>query len=351
MPEPETIPDNLQRYSRQIRFPPLGLKGQQRLSRSAMLLVGCGALGSVIADLLVRAGVGRIRIVDRDFPEWHNLQRQVLYSEADVEAGLPKAVVAASRLAEVNSSVAIEPVVADLNHGNIGALAANMNLVVDGTDNFETRFLINDYALESGTPWIYGGCLGAEGQTMTIIPGETPCLHCLMSDGPPPPGTTPGCDTAGIVGPVVNLVAALQSMEAIKLLSGNAAAVNRDLTVVDLWSGRLRHMNLDRLSEQNECPACQAGRRAWLSGEQASRTAVLCGRDAVQIRGQRDGALDLEKLARRLRSAGEVRVNPYLLKLELVDCQMTVFADGRAIIQGTDDVARARSLYARWVGN
>jgi len=346
----EKIPDSLQRYSRQIRFSGIGLAGQKRLVDSTALVVGCGALGSVIAETLARAGVGRLRIVDRDFVELHNLQRQVLYDESDVKEGLPKAIAAERKLSRINSSISIDPHIADLTHRNIDQIALGADVIVDGTDNFETRFLLNDFALQHRVPWIYGGCIGSEGQTMTIVPGEGNCLHCLMADGPPPPGTTPGCDVAGILGPVVNVVASLQSVEAIKILSGNVTAVSKDLTVIDLWSGRLNKMKLGDLSAKVDCPACRGGQRDWLSGKQIAQTAVLCGRNAVQIRGSAAGEIDLRQLKTKLQVHGPVQVNEYLLKFEIDQHTITVFTNGRSIVTGTGDVAKAKSLFARWIG-
>ena len=352
-PEPESIPPSLTRYSRQIRFQQLGVAGQKKLSQATALVVGCGALGSVIAESLARAGVGCLRIVDRDFLEIHNLQRQVLYDESDVRAGLPKAIAAANKLRMINSTIDVQPFVEDLEYRNIGKLADSADVIVDGTDNFETRFLINDFALQSGTPWIYGGCIGSEGQTMTIVPDQSNCLHCLMAEGPPPPGTTDGCDMAGILGPVVNVVASLQSIEALKILSGNLDAVSKDLTVIDLWSGRLNKLKLGELADKIDCPACRGGQRPWLSGQNSTQTAVLCGRNSVQIRGAHGTQIDLAQLDQKLSAHGSVTRNEYLLKFEIADeadISLTVFENSRTIVAGTGDVAKAKSLFAQWVG-
>jgi molybdopterin-synthase adenylyltransferase len=353
MEEPDSQSDHrasLDRYSRQMRFSPIGEKGQASISKGAALVVGCGALGSVIAETLVRAGTGLVRIVDRDFVELHNLQRQVMYTEADVEAALPKAIAAAQHLRKINSLVRIEPVIADVDHRNIESLVRGIDVIVDGSDNFEIRFLVNDIALRHGIPWIYGGCLGAEGQTMSILPGETGCLRCLLSEGPPAPGTTPGCDMAGIVAPVVNVIASIEAMEAIKVLSGNRQAVNRGLVVVDLWRNRLRQLVPGDSPDPGGCPAC-GGNYEWLSGLHAAQASVLCGRNSVQIRGTPGTELDLLGLAKRWGGEGRVSVNDYLIKLDLGEHQLTVFRDARAIIVGTDDIGKARSLYARWIGN
>ncbi len=338
----------LERYARQMRYAPLGEAGQQRLATSRALVCGCGALGSVIANTLVRAGVGYVRIVDRDFLELNNLQRQVLFDEADVAADLPKSVAAAAKLRQINSQVTIDPVVADVGPENILELAADCDVIVDGTDNFETRFLLNDAAIQLAKPWVYGGCLGAEGQTMTIIPGQTPCLRCLMPE-PPPPGLTPTCDTAGILSPIISVIASIESMEAIKLLSGNEAAINRGLTVIDLWENRTRQINLSAL-DRNNCPACSKRELPWLSGDRASRAAILCGRNAVQLNPADRAAVSLDDLAGKLRGAGQITHNRYLLRLAVDSYVLTVFPDGRAIVAGTDDPAAARTLYAKYIG-
>jgi adenylyltransferase/sulfurtransferase len=340
----------LDRYARQIRYAPLGEEGQRKLLASHVLICGCGALGSVLANTLVRAGVGRVRIVDRDFLELNNLQRQVLYDEEDLAAGLPKAVAAEAKLRRINSQVDIDAIVADLDHTNIHQLLEGVDLILDGTDNFETRFLLNDASVKLGVPWVYGGCIGAEGQTMTIVPGETPCLRCLMQDAPPP-GTTPTCDTAGILGPVVNVVASMQACEAIKILSGNREAINRFLNVFELWDGRIRQVKLDSLRESADCPTCQGREFPWLEGKRGSHTAVLCGRNAVQLSFPDRETFSLERLASQLEGVGRVSWNSYLLRLTVDDYVLSVFPDGRAIIGGTDDIAVARTVYAKYVGN
>lgn len=340
----------LDRYVRQIRFAPFGEEGQRRLLASRVLICGCGALGTVLANTLVRAGVGALRIVDRDFVETNNLQRQVLFDEQDVADELPKAVAAANKLRQINSTIEIEPIVADVDHTNILKLCEGVDLLLDGTDNFETRFLLNDVAAKLKIPWVYGGCLGCEGQTMTILPGETPCLRCLMSEAPPP-GTTPTCDTAGILAPIINVIASLEAMEAIKILSGHREAVNRSLTVIELWDNRMRQVRLDSLRETSDCPTCKRGEYPWLEGKRGSHTAVLCGRNAVQLTHSGSERLSLEDLARKLSGVGRVSRNAFLLRLTVDDYILTVFPDGRAIIGGTDDIATARTLYAKYVGS
>jgi adenylyltransferase/sulfurtransferase len=342
--------ESLDRYVRQMRFVPFGEQGQRKLVESRALVCGCGALGSVIANTLVRAGVGSVRIVDRDFLELNNLQRQVLYDEDDVAAGLPKAIAAQNRLKRINSEVDVEAVVADVDHTNIEQLLDGVEAIVDGTDNFETRFLLNDASLKFGVPWIYGGCIGAEGQTMTILPGETACLRCLMQETPPP-GTTPTCDSAGILGPVINVIASLQSMEAIKILSGHREAISRKLTVIDVWDATVRQIKLESLRESADCPACRRADYPWLRGERGSHTAVLCGRNAVQLSFPGREAISLESLAERLSAVGHVTRNKFLLRAAIGDFHVTVFSDGRAIIGGTEDIAEAKTVYAKYIGN
>lgn len=340
---------DLARYARQVRFSPLGEEGQRRLSNSRALLCGCGALGSTIANTLVRAGVGKLRIVDRDFVELSNLQRQVLFDEDDVRNGLPKAVAAAEKLGRINSTVTVEPVVADIEPANIEQFCEGMDVILDGTDNFETRFLINDAAVKLGRPWIYGGCVGAEGQSMTIVPGQTPCLRCLMPECPAP-GSTTTCDTAGILGPIVGVIASIEAVEAMKILSGNRDAVSRSLTVVDLWANQIRRMDVRGLRDRTDCPTCKHGEYPWLSGRSGSRTAVLCGRNAVQL-SHPNARISLDELAEKLDGVGQLTSNQFLLRLKVEGYELTIFPDARAIISGTDDVTTARAIYAKYVGS
>ncbi|MGE3239658.1 MAG: ThiF family adenylyltransferase [Pirellulales bacterium] len=341
--------DALQRYDRQIRFAPLGEAGQRRLSQSRALVCGCGALGSVIAGTLVRAGVGFVRIVDRDFVELNNLQRQFLFDEDDVANNMPKAVAAAEKLRRVNSAVEIEPVVADVTHANISKLALDVDVIVDGTDNFATRFMVNDFAVKQDKPWVYGGSIGAEGQSMTILPHNTACLACLLPE-PPPPGMTPTCDTAGILGPVVGLIGSIEACEAIKILSGNASSISRSLSIVEMWDNRLRQVDVSKLREESDCRVCQHGEYRWLSGERSGGPAVLCGRNAVQIAAPPGTVLSLDDLAARLAGLGQVVRNPFLLRLSVDGYLLTVFPDGRTIVGGTDDIVTARTLQAKYVG-
>ncbi|REJ64585.1 MAG: thiazole biosynthesis adenylyltransferase ThiF [Planctomycetota bacterium] len=340
---------NLDRYVRQMRYAPLGEEGQRKIASSRALICGCGALGSVLANTLARAGVGLLRIVDRDFLELNNLQRQVLYDEEDVAAGLPKAIAAANKLRRINSQIEIEPVVVDVDHTNVLQLAEGMDVLVDGTDNFETRMLVNEASDKLDIPWVYGGCIGAEGQVMTVLPGETPCLRSIMSE-PPPPGTSPTCDTAGILGGIVNVVASLQATEAMKILSGHREAINRTLTVVDLWENRIRQIQLDSLAPGPEGSISRRENYPWLSGARTSQSAILCGRNAVQLSAAGEG-VPLDKLAEKLDGVGEVTQNAFLMRLAVDNYQITVFPDGRTIIGGTDDIAEARSVHAKYIGS
>ncbi len=347
LPNPEI---DTQRYSRQIRFAPIGIAGQQKLSESTVAIIGCGALGSIQASTMVRAGVGRVRLIDRDFLEASNLQRQFLYDENDIESGWPKSVAAKLKLDRINSQVTIENAVEDLNESNIDRLCGDANILLDGTDNFETRFLINDFAVHRNKPWIFGGCIGCDGQSMTIVPGETACLHCLMMQGPPPPGTAETCDSAGILATIIGLIASFQCNEAFKIMTGHMDKINHGLLSIGLWENDFRIIDLSELSNV-DCPVCSRREFKWLHGDQTSKTAVLCGRNAVQLSytGRRD--VDLSELEKRLRTLGRTRLNEFMLQVQIENYSVTVFPDGRAIIKGTEDIAKAKSLYSQWIGN
>ena len=335
-----------ERYIRQIIFAPFGAAGQERLLSARVVLIGCGANGTVMANMLARAGVGALVIVDRDFVELNNLQRQVLFDEDDVTRGTPKAIAAAERLRRVNSSIQIDGVVADVNAENIEELIDGATLVMDGTDNFETRFLINDACVKHNLPWVYAGAVASYGMTMTIVPHETACLRCLFNREPPP-GTLPTCDTAGVIAPIVNVMASIASAEAIKFLVG-AGTRNAGLINVDLWENTFDSFAVAR---RDDCVACGQGKYEYLEGERGgTMTASLCGRNAVQVNPGRGHALDLTRLAEQLRGIGEVSVNEYLLKLSIDNYELTIFPDARAIVKGTDDATIARSVYAKYVG-
>jgi molybdopterin-synthase adenylyltransferase len=342
--------ESLDRYSRQIRFPQLGQAGQRALLSSRVAICGCGALGTVLANHLARAGVGFIRIIDRDFIETHNLQRQVLFDEDDVVQNLPKAEAAARKLRAINSGITVEPVVTDIDHTNILDLVGDADLILDGTDNFETRYLINDAAVKLGKPWIFGGVIGSEGQTMTIIPGKTPCIRCLIETAPPP-GMTPTCETAGVLGPAVAVIASFEAVEAIKLLTGAREALNVNLIMVDVWDWTFRQLKVAGLLGTVDCPCCQQRKFEWLNGELGSHTTTLCGRNAVQVAVRRSDRLDFPELAGRMSGLGEVRHNAFMLRFTTDGHEFTIFPDGRAIIKGTNDVTKARTLYAQYVGS
>lgn len=341
---------SLDRYSRQMRFYGVGEAGQKKLAASRVTLCGCGALGTVLANVLVRAGIGFVRVIDRDFIETSNLQRQVLFDERDVIDQLPKAEAAARKLRAINSAVTVEPVVTDVDRTNILGLCQDADLILDGTDNFEIRYLINDVAVKLGKPWVYGGSVGSHGQVMVVIPGQTPCLRCVFEQSPGP-GEVGTCETAGVLGPVVNIVASMQATEAIKILTGNLDAVNRELTYVDVWENEHKRIKVAPLLGKVDCPCCQRRKFEWLEGEHGSQTTSLCGRNAVQVSHRTPSRLNFEEMAKHLTTMGQVSYNRFLLKFVVEEYEFTVFPDGRAIIKGTNDVERARTLYAKYVGH
>lgn len=324
----------------------LGASGQRRLAAARVGVVGCGALGSTIAAHLVRSGVGLVRVVDRDFPEMNNLHRQMLYTEADVALRIPKAVAAAAHLREANSDVQVEGVVADVNPFSILQFGDGLDMLVDGTDNFATRFLVNDYAVQRGIPWVYGGVIGASGMTMTVVPGEGPCLRCVFRE-PPPPGSVPTCDTAGVLSTAVAVVASIQANEVIKLLV-DPDARSRGLLTVDIWSLRFELLPVER---DTECPACGLRQFPFLAAAGEPVVTELCGQEAVQVVPREVADLDLAALEVRLAAVGPTRRNPFFAEVEVDGRTVTVFADGRAIIKGVSDLALARTLYARYVGH
>lgn len=333
-----------QKYSRQLLFQPLGREGQERLSASSAVLVGCGAIGAAAANLLVRAGIGRLRILDRDFVETSNLQRQTLFTESDAHDALPKAVAAERSLRAINSEVHIEGMVADLTSHNAVDLLSGFPLILDGTDNFETRFLLNDFAIKTDTPWIYAAAVASYGLTMTILPGKTACLACLLESSAAALEET--CDTIGVLGPIVHLIASLEVAEAMKLLSGRASAVHNRLLSCDVWTGRFQSVHPER---NPQCRVCVHQEFSHLAGE-AQPHITLCGRDSVQIH-ERNRSLDLKALQDRLApTVSDVRQNGFLLRFRIPPYEMTVFSDGRAILKGTKDPAVARSLYAKYIG-
>lgn len=337
-----------ERYSRQILFREIGREGQERLLNSRVLLVGCGALGAAHAEMLARAGVGKLRIVDRDFVEFTNLQRQTLFKESDAAERLPKAIAAKTRIAEINSEIDVEAVIADVNNSNIESLIDGCDLVIDGTDNFQVRYLLNDACVKLGVTWIYGAAVSSYGTTMTVIPGKTPCLRCIF-DEMPDAGSSPTCDTAGVIMPVIATVSATQVAEALKKLVGDTESLHGSLMQFDLWANDRQRI---KLGDPNpDCKTCGQRNFEFLDAEAQEFSAVLCGRNAVQIAPPQATKLDLVRLAENLSGLGEVKQNEYLIRFMSGENEITVFADGRAIVKGTDDVTAARSLYARFIGS
>lgn len=362
--------DDLARYHRQMLLPGFGEAGQRRLLESTALVLGCGALGTVIADMLARAGVGHLIIADRDFIELTNLQRQVLFDEQDVLDALPKAEAAKRKLAKINSQVKVTAVVDDINAGNFAQLANDADVIVDGVDNFETRYLANDYSVKHGIPYVYGGAVGTVGMAFTFLPHSedgssaweklpsgslaTPCLRCLFEDAPAP-GATATCDTVGVIGPAVSMVANYEVAETLKILTSNFERVSPTMLNFDLWDNSMMQLKVANAWERSDCPCCKHRRFDYLDGNRGSSATSLCGRDAVQlIHRQQTSNVDFDGIAGRLHEFGEVRVNEFMLRATLTDSgrsyEVTLFPDGRAIIKGTDDIKMARVVYAKYIG-
>jgi len=335
------------RYSRQILFAGIGKEGQARLRGARAVIIGCGALGSAQAEALARAGVGSLRIVDRDFVEASNLQRQTMFTESDAQDRLPKAIACVTRIALINSDIETHADVLDVNHTNVEELIKDCDVVLDGTDNFATRYLINDACVKHNVNWIYGAAVGSYGVSMTVRPHVTPCLRCVFEEAPPA-GSSPTCDTAGVIMPIISVVAAVQVTEALKLLTGQIDKLHNALMQFDVWSNDWRRIALK--SPLPECVTCALGKYETLEAEAADFAAAMCGRNAVQISPQKPAELDLNALSERLRALGEVKVNEYLLRFGIGEYELTVFRDARTIIRGTDDISTARSLYAKYVG-
>lgn len=360
---------DLDRYHRQMLLAGFGAEGQRKLLASTALILGCGALGTVSANILARAGVGHLIIVDRDFIDITNLQRQILFDEADIAAGLPKTEAARRKLQQINSQIKVTAVVDDINHKNLEQLASDADLLIDGLDNFETRYLANDYAVKHGKPYVYGGAIGTTGMAFTVLPHSpdgrlpwetlssgskaSPCFRCLFEQ--PPAGESPTCDTVGVLGPTVSLIANYQAAEALKILTGNYAQVSPHLLNIDLWSNVLMQLDVSDSRKDGDCPACKHRRFDYLEGKFGSSAISLCGRDAVQLlHKQSSNPINLQAMAQRLKQQGEVKVNEFMLQASLIDSgrnyELSLFADGRAIIKGTGDASEARSIYAKYVG-
>lgn len=334
----------LDRYSRQILFPGIGKEGQKKLSSSYVVVIGCGALGSIISTSLVRAGVGKVRIIDRDFIEYHNLQRQLLFDEEDIRNELPKAIAAERHLKKVNSSIDIEGIVADVNFTNIERLIKGADIVLDGLDNYETRFLINDASLKLNIPWIYGGAIASLGMMKVIIPHETSCFRCLIEELPPTK-TIMTCDTAGVISPAPFIVGSLQTVEALKLLI-SSNKINRDLIVVDVWEVKFDRFNSKPLQD---CPACQ-GQYDFLKGKYEIIATSLCGQNAVQVLNPKLERLSLDKLEKQLKPLGKVSHNEFMLHFTIDKYEIIVFPEGRAIVKNTAKESLARALYSKYIG-
>lgn len=333
------------RYSRQRLFAPIGEDGQAKIMATSVLIVGMGALGTASANQLVRAGFGRIRFIDRDFVEWSNLQRQSLFSEQDAEQRLPKAIAAAERLQAVNSSVQIEGIVGDLTAANIAEYAKDVDMILDGTDNFETRFVINDYAQKEGIPYIYGGAVSSRGMQATFVPGETPCLRCLFEEAS---GASETCDIAGVIAPIIETVVSHQVVDALKIATGQTEKLRRSLVTFDVWSGY--RYELKWTTPKANCQSCQLKLFPALQPAVDDQLTTLCGRNSVQISPKNSYRLNLNELANRLKSVGTIEQNPFLLRFQIDQYTLVIFQDGRAIIQGTEDKQEAKIVYAKYVG-
>jgi molybdopterin/thiamine biosynthesis adenylyltransferase len=343
-------PEEAKRYARQIAFYGVGKLGQEKLAQSRVMILGCGGLGSASASILARAGIGYLKLVDRDFLELSNLQRQVLYEEHDVKEGLPKPIAAQRRLNQINSAIQVEPVIADVNRFNIEKLISDVDLVIDAADNFETRFLLNEACVKHHRTWIYGAAIESCGLTMAIIPGETSCLRCVM-DNIPQPGTVPTCEAVGILASIVCIIASIQSVEAIKILTGKKDELNKNLISIDLWQNSFQTIDVTKEDIQKNCPVCNQHWFEFLEGKQGSTYTTLCGRNAVQILPFKETQIDLAKLAINLSDIGVIKANEYLIHFEIEGYELSIFPDGRAIVKGTTDTGIARSLYSKYLGN
>lgn len=329
-------------------FNEIGATGQEKLQKSVVVLVGCGALGAAHAEALARAGVGTIRLIDRDFVEFSNLQRQTLYTESDAENRIPKAVAAKNALSKVNSEINLEASVENIDAGNIESLIEGADLVLDGSDNFQVRYLVNDACVKNGVNWIYGAAVSSYGSTMTILPGSTPCLRCIFEEMPAP-GSAPTCDTAGVIQPIISVVSAFQVAEALKLLTGNTDSLHGSLIQIDAWHTDFRKIR--GIARLDDCVCCQQRSFEFLDSEVDEFLTTLCGRDAVQIKPVSETPIDFARLNENLTSAKDVRINEYLMRFSIEGYEFTVFRDSRAIIKGTSDPIDARSAYSRFIGN
>lgn len=334
------------RYSRQVLFSGIGKEGQELILNSSVLVVGCGALGTVTADHLARSGIGRLKIIDRDYVELNNLQRQILFDEEDARNRVPKAVAAAEKLRKVNSEIEIEPIVADLNPKNVESLVTSVDLVVDGTDNIETRYLVNDACVKHGVPWIYAGVIGSRGMTMDILPGKTACFRCLVKN-PPPHGSMPTCDMVGVLNGLPGVIASIQATEALKILI-RYPEVGNGLIYVDLWNDRFSRLTMER---DAACPTCVQRKFEFLQGVALSEAVSLCGRNAVQISPATTEKIAIERLKERLAPLGLIEDNGFFLSFKTEGYELIVFPEGRTLIKGTSDESVARTLFSKYIGS
>ncbi|MFJ5764289.1 thiazole biosynthesis adenylyltransferase ThiF [Lysinibacillus sp. NPDC093210] len=335
------------RYSRQQLFNPIGQTGQVSIQQKHVLIIGAGALGSASAEALVRAGIGKLTFIDRDYVEWSNLQRQQLYTELDAQEKMPKVIAAKNRLQQINAEVEINAAIMDACTESLLPLLKDVDVLVDATDNFDVRFLMNDLAQKYGIPWVYGSCVGSYGSTYTIVPGKTPCLHCLLKVMP---HTGMTCDTVGIISPTVQIVAAYQVAEVLKLLVGDEKALRKSYLTFDVWQNQHYEINVDKI-RQADCPSCgNHPTYPYLSYENQTKLQILCGRDAIQIRPPKPIYYQFEQLANQLRSFGEIQINPYLLSCQSDDYRIVIFQDGRVVIHGVQDIQKAKTIYYRLLG-
>lgn len=342
--------DDTERYSRQIIYQRIGMPGQERLKKSCVLIVGCGGLGSGAAQILARAGIGCLRLVDRDYLELKDLQHQLLFDENDIREGLPKAIAAKRKLKKINASIKIEAHVEDVNRHTVEKLVENADLVMDGADNFGTRYLLNEVCVKNKIPWIYGDCSAGTGKTMNIIPGETPCFQCVFKPNEKA-GRLPASEDVGIFGPVVNAIASLQCAEALKILSGNTNSINRTMRMLDLWENQYQEIDIHKANEQKNCPVCDYLQYNFLNGKYGTTYASVIGNNSVQLIPFEKKDLDLMEVAIQLAEYGDPLYNEFVLRLEVDAYELAVFRDGRALIKGTTDIAIARNIFTKYIVN
>lgn len=340
--------EEIQRYSRQVKFAGWGQEEQEMLSNGRVLILGCGGLGSAAASLLARAGVGQLKLVDRDYMELSNLQRQILYDEHDVKEGLPKVIAAKRKVHEINANVNAEAVIADVNRMNIEKLVENIDVVIDATDNFETRFLLNDACVKHRIPWIYGACIESHGMCMTIIPGKTPCLRCII-ERLPDKDAAPTCERVGVLGAIVTIIASIQANEAMKIVAQKNDEINKNIISIDIWNNSYQIVDSISADENKTCSVCRQHKFDFLSGRFGKAYTKIMGQNAVQIIPFEEGKVDLPKLAIELSSLGSVMVNEYLIRFLIDNFELSIFQDGRTIINGTTDTGIARNFYSKYV--